>query len=62
MKYDLNLKEQKTTLRVSFESYCVRLLQFLKENLKFASKCVKKIQVISAEIKTEEELEETQEE
>lgn len=57
----LNLKEQKTTLRVSFESYCIRLLQFLKENLKFASKCVKKIQVISAEIKTEEELEELEE-
>ena len=57
----LNLKEQKTTLKVSFESYCVRLEQFLNENLKFATKCVKKVELISGEIKTEEELEENQE-
>ena len=54
----LNLKEQKTTLKVAFESYCTRLELFLNENLKFASKCVKKVELISGEIKTEEELEE----
>lgn len=54
----MNLKEQKTTLKVSFESYCVRLEQFLAENLKFANKCVAKVALIAGEIKTDEELEE----
>ena len=54
----LNLKEQKTTLKVAFESYCTRLELFLNENLKFATKCVKKVELIAGEIKTEEELEE----
>lgn len=57
----LNLKEQESSLKLSFQSYCARLEQFLKENYKFASKCVKRIEVISGEIVTEEELEESTE-
>jgi hypothetical protein len=52
----LNLKEQESNLKLSFESYCTRLEQFLNENLKFSSKCVKRIEMISGEIKTDEEL------
>ena len=53
----LNLKEQETTLKLSFTSYCLRLEQFLSENLKFAKKCVKRVELISGEIVTQEELE-----
>ena len=42
------MAEKKTTLKVSFESYCVRLEQFLAENLKFANKCVAKVALIKA--------------
>ena len=51
----LNLKEQQSSLKLSFASYCTRLEQFLNENRKFAGKCVKRIEMISGEIVTEEE-------
>jgi hypothetical protein len=54
----LNLKEQQTTLRFAFESYCHRLEQFLVENQKFAIKCVKRVEMISGEIVSQEEVEE----
>jgi len=52
----LNLKEQESRLTFSFKSYCSRLEMFLKENYKFSGKCVKRIEMISGEIVTEEEL------
>lgn len=52
----LNLKEQQSTLKFSFQSYCQRLEQFLEENRKFSLNCVKRIEMISGEIVTEEEL------
>ena len=57
----LNLKQQKSSLDLGFRSYCIRLEQFLEENYKFSSKCVKRIEMISQEIQTEEELEKKEE-
>ena len=58
----LNLKEQQSSLTFSFKSYTVRLEQFLKENYKFSTKCVKRIEMISGEIVSEEELKKLEEE
>ena len=58
----LNLKEQQSSLTFSFKSYTVRLEQFLKENYKFSTKCVKRIEMISGEIVSEEELQKLEEE
>ena len=52
----LNLKEQQSSLTFAFKSYCARLEQFLKENYKFSTRCVKRIEMISSEIVTDEEL------
>ena len=52
----LNLKEQQSSLTFAFKSYCTRLEQFLKENYKFSTRCVKRIEMISSEIVTDEEL------
>ena len=54
----LNLKEQQSRLVFSFKSYCSRLEMFLNENYKFSGKCVKRIELISGEIVTQEELDE----
>jgi len=58
----LNLKEQQSSLTFSFKSYTVRLEQFLKENYKFSTKCVKRIEMISGEIISEEELKKLEDE
>ena len=52
----LNLKEQQSSLTFGFKSYCARLEQFLKENYKFSTRCVKRIEMISSEIVTDEEI------
>ena len=57
----LNLKEQQSSLTFAFKSYCARLEQFLKENYKFSTRCVKRIEMISAEIVTDEELKKLEE-
>lgn len=57
----LNLKEQQSSLTFAFKSYCARLEQFLKENYKFSTRCVKRIELISSEIVTEDELKKLEE-
>ncbi len=57
----LNLKEQQSSLTFAFKSYCARLEQFLKENYKFSTRCVKRIEMISSEIVTDEELKKLEE-
>lgn len=57
----LNLKEQQSSLTFGFKSYCARLEQFLKENYKFSSRCVKRIEMISSEIVTDEEIKKLEE-
>ena len=57
----LNLKEQQSSLTFAFKSYCARLEQFLKENYKFLTRCVKRIELISSEIITEDELKKLEE-
>ena len=51
----LNLESQKTKLTLEFTSYCIRLEKFLNQNKNFASKCLKRIKMISSEIVTTEE-------
>jgi hypothetical protein len=51
----LNLKEQQSSLTLGFRSNTMRLEQFLQENLKFSGKCVKRIELISNEITSEED-------
>ena len=57
----LNLKEQQSSLTFAFKSYCARLEQFLKENYKFSTRCVKRIEMISSEIVTDEEIKKLEE-
>jgi len=57
----LNLKEQQSSLTFGFKSYCARLEQFLKENYKFSTRCVKRIEMISSEIVTDEEIKKLEE-
>ena len=57
----LNLKEQQSSLTFAFKSYCARLEQFLKENYKFSTRCVKRIEMISSGIVTDEELKKLEE-
>lgn len=52
----LNLKQQKSGLQTSFGGYCQRISQFLEENLKFAKKCVRRVELISGEIKSQDEV------
>ena len=57
----LNLKEQQSSLTFGFKSYCARLEQFLKENYKFSTRCVKRIEMISSEIVNDEEIKKLEE-
>ena len=52
-----NLTSQQTKLTLEFTGYCTRLEQFLRQNKNFAGKCLKRIEMISNEIVTAEELE-----
>lgn len=52
----MNLEGQKQKLMLEFASYVIRLKKFLQQNQGFAVRCLKRIQMISSEIVTAEEL------
>ena len=54
----MNLKGQQQKLTIEFESYIVRLGDFLEQNKNFSGRCLNRIKMISNEIVTTEELEE----
>tara|TARA_Y100000739_G_scaffold209615_1_gene199598 strand:- start:309 stop:1154 length:846 start_codon:yes stop_codon:yes gene_type:complete len=54
----MNLKGQQQKLTIEFESYIVRLKDFLEQNKNFSGRCLNRIKMISNEIVTTEELEE----
>ena len=54
----MNLKGQQQKLTIEFESYIVRLKDFLEQNKNFSGRCLNRIKIISNEIVTTEELEE----
>ena len=56
----MNLKGQQQKLTIEFESYIVRLKDFLEQNKNFSGRCLNRIKMISNEIVTTEELEEEQ--
>lgn len=51
----MNLEGQKQKLTLEFTSYIERLSKFLEQNQNFSDRCLKRIQIISSEITTEEE-------
>jgi len=51
----MNLESQKQKLTLEFDSYITRLSQFLEQNKNFSTRCLKRIQLISSEIVTEDE-------
>lgn len=55
----MNLESQKTKLTLEFDSYIERLGKFLDQNKNFSERCLKRIQLISNEIVTAEEVAET---
>ncbi len=52
----MNLESQKTKLTLEFDSYIERLGKFLDQNKNFSERCLKRIQLISNEIVTAEEV------
>ena len=52
----MNLQSQKQKLTLEFDSYIERLSKFLEQNKNFSGRCLKRIQIISSEIVTAEEL------
>ena len=52
----MNLESQKQKLLLEFASYIIRLKKFLEQNKNFSTRCLKRIQLISAEIVSAEEL------
>jgi len=54
----MNLKGQQQKLTIEFQSYIVRLKDFLEQNKNFSGRCLNRIKMISNEIVTTEELEE----
>ena len=52
----MNLQSQKQKLTLEFDSYIERLSKFLEQNKNFSGRCLKRIQMISSEIVTAEEL------
>lgn len=52
----INLESQKTKLTLEFKGYTVRIRQFLEQNKRFAERCLKRVQMISNEIVTEQEM------
>ena len=58
----MNLKGQQQKLAIEFDSYIVRLLDFLEQNKNFSGRCLNRIKIISQEIVTKEEAEEEAEE
>jgi len=53
----VNLQSQETKLTLEFKGYIIRLEQFLQQNKKFAARCLNRVELISNEIVTEQELE-----
>ena len=53
----MNLKGQQQKLGIEFDSYIVRLLDFLEQNKNFSGRCLNRIKIISQEIVTKEEAE-----
>lgn len=53
----MNLKGQQQKLTIEFDSYIVRLGDFLEQNKNFSGRCLNRIKMISNEIVTSEELE-----
>ena len=53
----MNLESQKQKLTLEFEAYIERLAKFLDQNKNFSGRCLKRIEMISSEIVTTEELE-----
>ena len=51
----MNLKGQQQKLTIEFESYIVRLKDFLEQNKNFSGRCLNRIKIISDEIVTKEE-------
>ena len=58
----MNLKGQQQKLSIEFDSYIVRLLDFLEQNKNFSGRCLNRIKIISQEIVTKEEVEQAEEE
>ncbi len=56
----MNLESQKTKLTLEFTSYIERLSKFLEQNKNFSVRCLNRIKLISSEIVTSEELEESE--
>ena len=54
----MNLKGQQQKLSIEFDSYIVRLLDFLQQNKNFSGRCLNRIKIISQEIVTKEEAQE----
>lgn len=52
----MNLESQKTKLTLEFKGYTVHIRQFLEQNKRFAVRCLKRVQMISNEIVTEQEM------
>ena len=55
----MNLESQQTKLTVEFSSYIERLTKFLEQNKNFSERCLTRIKLISSEITTTEEQQET---
>mgnify|MGYP001405183150 FL=1 len=53
----MNLKGQQQKLTLEFDSYIVRLTDFLNQNKNFSGRCLNRIKIISNEIVTKEEQE-----
>lgn len=51
----MNLQGQKQKLTLEFDSYIIRLAQFLDQNKEFSNRCLTRIKIISNEITTSEE-------
>ena len=57
----MNLKGQQQKLSIEFDSYIIRLLDFLEQNKNFSGRCLNRIKIISQEIVTKEEAEQEEE-
>ena len=58
----MNLKGQQQKLTLEFDSYIVRLTDFLNQNKNFSGRCLNRIKIISNEIVTKEEQDAEEEE
>ena len=54
----MNLQSQEQKLTLEFSTYIERLGKFLEQNKSFSVRCLNRIQMISNEIVTKEELDE----